>query len=116
MRENAGNLGFILGQSQEPTGDVDVTARQRESVDTLVVEDGETIRQVQQLGKRGQLLADVTDISAQLKLSVFTVELLKYLGVFFGADAKLLLQRHKSRKALFSSRRVSRTSGERQQR
>ena len=58
VAENAGQFRFVAGQRHQAAGDMDVSARQREGVDVVVVEDRKGVRDILHLGMLRNRLSD----------------------------------------------------------
>ncbi len=82
VRQHGGELGVVVGERDQPAGDVELAVRQREGVDRGRVQDGDLVLEVRPLGGCDQLVDGLLQHALQL-------------GVLVGAavgreDAKML--------------------------
>ena len=62
VSQHTGELGLAVGECHQASGDVDIAARRRESVDDIGVQDREGVSEVLALDRPRQELADAIDV------------------------------------------------------
>jgi hypothetical protein len=88
--EHCRQLSLGVEIAEQPAGDVDVAARQREGVDFVAVEDGEVECQVGQMTDSRKTLPYLADKRLQLRVVVDAV-ILQGLLVCLQAQTQLLI-------------------------
>ena len=112
--QHARQLGLVAGQRQQPAGDVDVAAGQREGVDHVAVEKPEGELLLLERSDVLQPLADAGDILLELGVPVEPAELGQHLLVLLAPDLGLLGRAHEDAVAtLLGAGRGCRSTGQR---
>ena len=88
VRQHRGQLGFVVGERDQPAGDVKLAARQGEGVDRLRIEDGDLVVQIGMF-RRGHQPVD--------GLLQHPLELGIVIDAAIGAEDALMLVQHRGR-------------------
>ena len=70
VRQHRGELGVVVGERDQPAGDVELAVRQREGVDRGRVEDGDLVFQLRPLGGGDELVDGLLQHLLQARLAV----------------------------------------------
>ena len=71
MGQNPGDFRLVIGEGQQPAGDVNIAARQGEGIDNGGVQNGETPGQIAHFRDEGEPQSDIQNIIIQARLDIF---------------------------------------------
>jgi len=112
MTYDAGQLGFVIGKRYQPPRYIDISARQRKSVDNRAVEDGDAIRIFWLVRCPDNPRCDARNICTELLVIIGAALGRENFRVRFGSSVRLRFRRHDRRDLPRAGRRICCTGGQ----